>query len=98
MSRNKEAFRLEKYLLKKRPLSAKLTEEAKLYDKNLAEDFRENETREFDGVVYHPRTKVIFCSFYNRRKMEMVLVPITELEFINENIQAKVQIFINKYY
>ena len=98
MSRNKDAFRLEKYLLESRPLIAKPTEKAKQYDKKLAEDFRKDETKEFDGVVYYPKTKEIYCSFYNKKEQVAVLISVTELEFHNDKIQEKVNIFINKYY
>lgn len=90
---NKDAFRLEGFIHKMLPLRARPRGEARKNDNNPAD-----ETREFDGVVYYPRTREVYCSFYNTKEKVAVLISVTELIFENKEVQIQVDNFRKRYY
>ena len=94
---SKDAFALEKFIHKMLPLKAKISEDARLNDNNLANNFEKKETKEFDGVVYFPNTREVYCSFYNNKEKVAVLVPVTNLIFENKKAQKQVDKFIKTY-
>lgn len=93
----KDALKLEKSIHAMLPLKAKPIEEERLRDLNLANNFSQNETKSFDGVVYYPRTREIYCSLYNVADKYAILVPIDCLIFENKKAQKMVNEFIRKH-
>ena len=93
----RDAFKIEKFIKKRLPLSAKATEEARGRDEKLAKYFSDNDWRKFDGVLYYPRTEDVYCSFYDETEKVAVLVSIIDLKFQNREIQKRVNRFQKKY-
>ena len=91
---SKDAFRLEKFIQKMLPLKARPIDETTIGENNLAKD----ETKEFDGVIYYPKTEELYCSYYNTQENVAVLISVTELVFENKKVQKQVDSFVKKYY
>jgi len=98
MKLDKEAYRLEKFMLARRPVKASPTSEALQHDANLASKFIEGEVKEFDGIVYLPKIKMVYCSFYDTANNVAVLVPVVDLVFEDTEIQKKVRAFEVRYF
>jgi len=94
----RDAFRLERFLWKKRPLIAKAGEVSKNNDEMLTKHFEVNDWKKFDGVVFSPKTREVYCSFYDDLENHAVLVPAIDLVFKNREIQKRVRKFRQKYY
>ena len=94
----KDAFSLERFIHKRLPLKAKPTIDALANDVELANKLNEDEATEFDGVVYLPRTRTLYCSFYDSTNMVAVLVPVEDLIFEDTEVRKKVRAFSKKYF
>ena len=94
----KDGFKIEKFIHKKLPLLAKAKAESKKYDKKLAEYFVNDDWKDFDGVVFIPEKREVFCSFYDKFNKVAVLIPIIDLKFQNIEVQKRVAKFRKKYY
>ncbi len=92
---DKKAFKLEKFIYSRLPLTARVSEDLRENDKNLVDLFSNDEKRLFDNVVYLPETKEVYCSFYNDRKGEAVLIPVVDLIFEDNEVQRQVKRFMN---
>ena len=94
----KEGYKIEKFIYKKLPLLAKAKAESKKCDQKLAEYFANDDWRKFDGVVFAPEKREVFCSFYDEFNKLAVLVPIIDLKFQNIEVHKRVTGFRKKYY
>ena len=94
----KDGFKIEKLIHRKLPLLAKAKLESKKYDEKLNEYFEKNEWIKFDGVVFLPEKKEVFCTFYDESKKMAALVSIVDLIFQNIEINKRVTKFTKKYY
>jgi hypothetical protein len=90
---DRTAFQLEKFIHERLPLKAKPREGLRANDTNLADNFEKDETKEFDGVVYFPKTKEVYCSFYDKIKKVAVLVPVADLIYENPEVQKQIENF-----
>ena len=52
----------------------------------------------FDGVVFHPDLKEVYCTFYDDFKKCATLISAIDSKFINIKVHNKVKKFKNKYY
>jgi hypothetical protein len=94
----KDGFKIEKFVHKKLPLLAKAKSESKKCDQKLTENFPNGDWKKFDGVVFVPEKREVFCSFYDDFNKIAVLVPLIDLNFQNIEVQKRVTKFRNKYY
>lgn len=94
----KDGFKLENYIRKRLPLFATATESAKNNDSKLAEYFVDDDWIKFDGVVFHPDLKEVYCTFYDNFKRCATLISAIDLKFMNIKVHHKVKKFKNKYY
>lgn len=68
---DRDALRLEKFLHTRRPLKASPAPEA----------LSGSEVKEFDGVLYLPKERMVYCSYYDSAEEVAVLVPVVGLVF-----------------
>ena len=94
----KDGFKIEKFLHRKRPLLAKAKSESKKHDSKLIEYFSDDDWKKIDGVVFLPKKREVFCSFYDQLNKVAVLIPIIDLNFHNIEVQKRVTKFRKKYY
>lgn len=79
-------------------MKAKPAADALADDANLAARFDKDEAKEFDGVVYLPKARTVYCSFYDTTNSVAVLVPVTDLKFEDKEVIKKVSTFSKKYF
>jgi hypothetical protein len=94
----RDAFRLEKIIHDRLPLKAWPASEALRNDAVLADKLKEGEVKEFNGVVYFPKTKTVYCSFYDDAAKVAVLVPVEDLFFEDTEVQKEVHAFAEAYF
>jgi hypothetical protein len=94
----KDGFKLEKFVHKKLPLLAKAKSKLKKCDQKLVEYFANDDWKKFDGVVFVPEKREVFCSFYDEFNKVAVLIPLTDLNFQNIEVQKRVTKFRKKYH
>ena len=93
-----DGSKVEKFIHKKLPLLAKAKSESKKSDQKLAEYFTNDDWKKFDGVVFVPEKREVFCSFYDETNKVAVLIPLIDLNFQNIEVQRRVTKFRKKYY
>jgi len=93
----KDAFKIEKTLNKKRPIIAKPKPDLLEYDQSLIKSLGNDKWNEFDIAVFHPENENIYCVFYDKVQKETVLISIFDLKFQNLETQKKVMKFYKKY-
>ena len=94
----KDGFKIEKFIHNRLPLLAKAKSDSKKCDQKLVEYFPNDDWKKFDGVVFVPEKREVFCSFYDEFNKVAVLIPVIDLNFQNIEVQKRVTRFRKKYY
>jgi hypothetical protein len=91
------AVELEDFLWGKRPLEAKPRQEIQANDTDMITRIQNEAYQMFDGVLYVPQTREVYCTYYDHEQKGIVFVPAIDLVFKDRTIQQRVNRFRRHY-